>query len=139
MCIEKNTQLSQNGVSPTNKYKELNKTQTNCSSSSPLAKARLPLRDATEVALHRADDAPVFSLCAGLTADISGEAAQQDEQGAAAAQQLQELSVLNRHPCERALRQHGPQQRVVLHTTHSHTIKYAAAAEDEKSRCGTER
>ena len=98
-----------------------------------------PVRDAAEVAPDGADDVSV--LCAGAPAavDNSGEADQQGGQGAAAAQQLQELSVLNRHPCERALRQHGPQQRVVLHTAHSHTIKYAAAAEDEKSRCGTER
>ena len=116
-------------------YKELNKTQTNCSSSSPLGPK--PVRDAAEVALDGADDVSV--LCAGATAaaDNSSEADQQDGQGAAAAQQLQPLAakeslVLQRHTCERALRQHGPQQRVVLQSARRH----AAAAGDDKSRCG---
>ncbi len=99
-----------------------------------------PVRDAAEVALHGLDNAAV--LCAGASAavDSSGEAEQQDGQGAAAAQQLQplaakELPVLQRHACERALRQHGAQQRVVLHNARRH----AAAADDEKSGCGAER
>ncbi len=78
-----------------------------------------PVRNAAEVALHVEDDAPV--LCAGATAAVDniGEAEQQDGQGAAAAQQLQplaakELPALQRHACKKALRQHGPQQRVVL-------------------------
>ena len=107
-------------------------------SSSPVGPK--PVRDAAEVALDSADDVSV--LCAGAPAavDNSGEAEQQDGQGAAAAQQLQPLAakkslVLQRHTCERALRQHGPQQRVVLEKTRRH----AAAAEDEKSRCGAER
>ena len=95
------------------------------------------MRDAAEVALDGADDVSV--LCAGATAavDNSGEADQQGGQGAAAAQQLQplaakELLVLQRHTCERALRQHGPQQRVVLQNARRH----AAAAGGDKSRCG---
>ena len=67
-------------------------------------------------------------------------AKQQGGQGAAAAQQLQplaakEMHVLQRHACERALRQHGAQQRVVLHNARRH----AAAAGGDKSRCGAER
>jgi hypothetical protein len=96
--------------------------------------------DAAEVALDGADDVSV--LCAGVTAavDNSGEADQQGGQGAAAAQQLQPLAAkespaLQRHARERALRQHDPQQRVVLQNARRH----AAAAEDEKSRCGAER
>ena len=98
------------------------------------------MRDAAEVALDGADDVSV--LCAGAPAavDNSGEADQQGGQGAAAAQQLQPLAakeslVLQRHTCERALRQHGPQQRVVLQNARRH----AAAAGDDKSRCGAER
>ncbi len=94
-----------------------------------------PVRDAAEVALHGLDDAPV--LCAGARAavDSSGEAEQQDGQGAAAAQQLhplvaKELPVLQRHTCE-----HGAQQRVVLHNARRHT----AAAGDDKSGCDAER
>ena len=96
-----------------------------------------PVRDAAEVALDGADDVSV--LCAGAPAavDNSGEADQQGGQGAAAAQQLQPLAakeslVLQRHTCERALRQHGPQQRVVLQNARRH----AAAAGGDKSRCG---
>ena len=96
-----------------------------------------PVRDAAEVALDGADDVSV--LCAGATAaaDNSSEADQQDGQGAAAAQQLQPLAakeslVLQRHTCERALRQNGPQQRVVLQNARRH----AAAARGDKSRCG---
>ena len=98
------------------------------------------MRDAAEVALHGLDDAAV--LCSGASAAVNsrGEAEQQDGQGAAAAQQLQplaakELPALQRHACERALRQHGAQQRVVLQNARRH----AAAAEDEKSGCGAER
>ena len=96
-----------------------------------------PVRDAAEVALDGADDVSV--LCAGAPAavDNSGEADQQGGQGAAAAQQLQPLAakeslVLQRHTCERALRQHGPQQRVVLQNARRH----AAAAGGDKSRRG---
>jgi hypothetical protein len=96
-----------------------------------------PVRDAAEVALDGPDDVSV--LCAGAPAgvDNSGEADQQGGQGAAAAQQLQPLAakeslVLQRHTCERALRQHGPQQRVVLQNARRH----AAAAGGDKSRCG---
>ena len=125
-------------LSTKNIGKELNKSQTNPSSSSPVVPK--PVRDAAEVAFHGLDDAAV--LCAGARAavDSSGEAEQQDGQGAAAAQQLQplaakELPVLQRHACERALRQHGAQQRVLLHNTRRH----AAAAGDDKSGCGAER
>ncbi len=125
-------------VSEQKMYKELNKTQTNCSSSSPLGPK--PVRDAAEIALDGPDD--VSLLCAGAPAavDNSGEADQQGVQGAAAAQQLQplaakELLVLQRHTCERALRQHGPQQRVVLQNARRH----AAAAEGDKSRRSAER
>jgi hypothetical protein len=118
-------------------YKELNKTQTNCSSSSPLGPK--PVRDAAEVVLDGPDDVSV--LCAGASAavDNSGEADQQGGQGAAAAQQPQpfaakESLVLQRHTHERALRQHGPQQRVVLQNARRH----AEAAKGEKSRCGAE-
>ena len=96
-----------------------------------------PVHDNAEVALHGADDAP--ELCAGANAavDISGEAGKQGGQGAAAAQQVQPLAAkespaMQRHACERALRQHGTQHRVVLQNARRH----AAAAEDEKSRCG---
>ena len=95
------------------------------------------MRDAAEVALDGADDVSV--LCAGAPAavDNSDEADQQGGQGAAAAQQLQPLAakesiVLQRHTCERALRQHGPQQRVMLQNARRHS----AAAVDDKSRCG---
>jgi hypothetical protein len=94
-----------------------------------------PVRDAAEVALDGPDDVSV--LCAGAPAavDSSGEANQQGGQGAAAAQQLQPLAakesrVLQRHTGERALRQHGPQQRVVLQNARRH----AAAAGGDKSR-----
>ena len=94
----------------TKKYKKNSiKLKTNCSSSSLLEPK--PVRDAAEVALDGPDDVSV--LCAGATAavDNSGEAEQQGGQGAAAAQQLQPLAareslVLQRHTCERALRQH---------------------------------
>jgi hypothetical protein len=95
------------------------------------------VRDDAEVALDGADNVSV--LCAGATAAVgnSGEAKEQDGQGAAAAQQLQPLAakeslVLQRHTCEGALQQHGPQQRVVLQNARRH----AAAAGCDKSRCG---
>ncbi len=99
-----------------------------------------PVRDAAEVALHGLDDAAVLCAGAGAAVDSCGEAEQQDGQGGAAAQQLQplvakELPALQRHARERALRQHGAQQRVLLHNTRRH----AAAAGDDKSGCGAER
>ena len=101
-----------------------------------------PVRDAAEVALDGADD--VSLLCAGTSTvvDNSGQADQQGGQVAAAAQQLQPLAakqsqslVPQRHACERPLRQHRAQQRVVLQNARRH----AAAAGDDKSRCGAER
>jgi hypothetical protein len=99
-----------------------------------------PVRGAAEVALDGTDGRSV--LCAGAPAavDNSDEADQQGRQEAAAAQQLQPLTakeslVLQRHTCEGALRQHDPQQRVVLHNAR----RQAAAAGDDKSRCGAER
>ncbi len=95
------------------------------------------VRDAAQVALDGADD--VYVLYAGATAAVDkiGEADQQGGQGAAAAQQLQPLAakeslVLQRHTCERALRQHGQQQPVVLQNARRHAV----AAGGDKSRCG---
>ena len=135
------------------------KLKIKCSSSSPLEPK--PLRDAAEVALDSADDVDVLNAGATAVIDNSGQLKQQGRQGAAAAQQLQPLaasqaeqqggqgataaqqlqplaakesSVLQRHTCERALREHGPPQRVVLQNARKH----AAAAGDGKSRCGAE-
>jgi hypothetical protein len=95
------------------------------------------VRDAGEVALDGADNVSVLCAEAPDAVDSIGEGDQQGGQEAAAAQQLQPLAakeslVLQRHTCERALRQHGAQQRVVLQNARRH----AAAAGGDKSRCG---
>ncbi len=72
------------------------------------------VRNAGEVALDGADNVSVLCAEAPDAVDNIGEADQQGGQEAAAAQQLQPLAakeslVLQRHTCERALRQQGAQ------------------------------